>query len=72
MSELQTEYADQVTFTIVDPAVTNESGDVEAYELETHGLVAFDAEGNVVHTIPGHKFGRDEIVEAIGKVTGGS
>jgi hypothetical protein len=65
VSELEKEYEGRITFTIIDPAATESSGDVEVYELETHGLVGFDSDGQKVNTIPGHQFGRDEIVVAI-------
>jgi hypothetical protein len=70
VSELEEEYAGQVTFTIIEPEVTKTNGDVQAYELDTHGMVAFDPAGEVITTLPGHDFGKEEIEEMIGTVLG--
>jgi hypothetical protein len=61
VSELRTEYAGRVRFVVVQPEQTLSGEDVARYELGTHGLVAFDADGKVFGTLPGHDFGRAEI-----------
>ena len=71
MGELEQEYGDRVDFVIVEPEDTKaRSGELERYQLASrrHGLVAFDAAGEVVVTIAGHQFGREEIVMAIGQI----
>jgi len=72
VSELREEYEGQVVFTIVQPEVTTASGEPQVYELGTHGLVGLDAEGQSVATVPGHNFGREEIVEVIEKLLAAS
>ena len=72
MGELETEYGNQVDFVVIDAEETKQRGDeLELYLLasRSHGLVAFDAAGEVVVTIAGHQFGREEIVMAIGQIT---
>jgi hypothetical protein len=72
VGELETEYGDQVDFVVIDAEETEQRGDeLELYLLasRSHGLVAFDAAGEVVVTIAGHQFGREEIVMAIGQIT---
>jgi hypothetical protein len=72
VSELETEYGEQVDFVVIDAEETKKRGDeLERYLLasRSHGLVAFDAAGEVAVTIAGHQFGRDEIVMAIGQIT---
>ena len=70
VSELETEYEGQIVFTIIQPEYTKASGEVEAYELGTHGLVAFGPDGQVIATLPGHQFGKPEIEEVIRKLLG--
>lgn len=68
MRELEQEYGDRVTFTIVPAEVTAQSQDELAafgFTELRHGLVAFSASGEPVVKIPGHQFGRDRIEEAI-------
>ena len=71
MGELELEYGDRVDFVIVEAEETKARGDeLERYLLASrrHGLVAFDAAGEVVVTIAGHQFGREEIVMAIDQI----
>lgn len=42
--------------------------EIADFELGDHGLVALDAAGQVSGKIPGHQFGRDQIVEQVKKV----
>ena len=66
MRELEQEYEGRVRFEIVPAEQTAERADeLKQYELGSHGLVAFDAEGVPRAHIPGHMFGRAEIVAAI-------
>ena len=69
MRELEPEYEGRVEFIVVPAEETAQLGhEIEQLELGSHGLVATAADGEVRHTIPGHEFGREEIVAAIGKV----
>lgn len=66
MSELETEYEGQVVFVIVPAEETvQRSEEIAAYGLGSHGLVVFDAEGVPRAELPGHSFGKAEIVAAI-------
>ena len=71
MGELELEYGNRVDFVIVEAEETKVRADeLERYLLASrrHGLVAFDAAGEVVVTIAGHQFGREEIVMAIDQI----
>jgi len=71
VGELETEYGDRVDFVVVEAEETQQRKDeLERYHLasRSHGLVAFDAAGEVVVTIAGHQFGREEIEMAIGQI----
>lgn len=70
MDGLEDEYAGRVTFQLIPAKADGFKEDVARYELETHGLVGFDAAGEVVVTLPGHNFGREEIVAAVERVLG--
>lgn len=48
--------------TVENDAQRQEIADLE---LGSHGLVAYDASGQVRGKIPGHQFGRDQIVEQV-------
>jgi hypothetical protein len=68
VGELETEYGEQMDFRIIPAAETA----LAAEELESfgftalrHGLVTFSAAGEPVGKLPGHEFGREEIVAAI-------
>ena len=65
VSELEQEYGEQVDFVVVSPEETKaRKAEVTGYGLGSHGLVAFAADGSVRARLPGHEFGRDEIVAA--------
>lgn len=73
MGELELEYGDKVNFVIVEPEDTKaRAEELERFQLASrrHGLVAFDAAGEVVVTIAGHQFGREEILMAVAQVVG--
>ena len=67
VSELQPEYAGRVDFVLIPAEETAlRSEEIAAFGFTDlkHGLVAFDAEGEPVVKLPGHNFGREEIVAA--------
>ena len=69
MRELEPEYEGRIDFVLVSPDDTKARvNELEEYELGSHGLVAFDAQGELRAHIPGHEFGREEIVVVIEKV----
>ena len=73
MGELAKEYEGKVQFELVSPQETQAAAeDLERFGFTeaSHGLVAFDASGEPQVMIPGHSFGREEIVGAIEKVLG--
>lgn len=66
MRELEKEYEGQVRFVIVPAEETAVLTDeIEEYELGSHGLVVFDREGTPRGHLPGHTFGKPEIVEVM-------
>ena len=72
MSELRSVHGEKVDFVIVAAAETAQRADeIARYHLAArrHGLVAFDASGEVVLTIAGHNFGKPEIEMALAQVT---
>ena len=71
VGELQAEYGEQVEFNIVSPEDTAKAGDeIAAFGFTDlrHGLVAFTLEGDAKVKLPGHNFGKPEIVAAIESV----
>jgi len=73
VSELASEYEGKVEFTLVTPEETAlATTDLERFGFTEakHGLVALDPSGEPKATIPGHNFGKDEIVAAIEDVLG--
>ena len=65
------EYGDRIDFVVVSADETKRrTAEIERYMLASrrHGLVAFDAAGEVVLTIAGHQFGRPEIEMALGQI----
>jgi hypothetical protein len=66
--ELEPEYAGRVDFVLVPAAETAKRGDeIESFGFSDlkHGLVGFTCDRRAVVKIPGHAFGRAEIVAAI-------
>lgn len=64
VSELETEYGDRVNFVIVSPEDTEAAAeDLEKFGFtdNKHGLVVFDAAGEVVAKMPGHDFPKTDI-----------
>lgn len=71
MGELAQEYDGKVRFTLISAEETAASGEtLEAFGFTEarHGLVAFTANGEALVKMPGHNFGREEIVGAIREV----
>jgi hypothetical protein len=63
---LEPKYKDYVKFTIVDMTEKPDSkAEVKGFDLGTHGLVALNAAGEKVDSLPGHNFGQREIVNMI-------
>ncbi|MAG64100.1 hypothetical protein CMO84_11325 [Candidatus Woesearchaeota archaeon] len=74
MSELATEYEGKVKFELISAEETLAAGEDMAefgFNDAKHGLVAFDSQGEAKVKLPGHNFGREEIVSAIDQVLGG-
>ena len=68
VGELEEEYGDEVDFVIVSAEDTKARQDeiVEyGFAEKMHGLVTFDADGQVGATLPGHNFGKEEIRGAL-------
>ena len=68
MSELETEYEGRIQFVVIDAEETAKRGDeIDEYGFtdQLHGLVGFTRDRTVVVKMPGHSFGKEEIVEAI-------
>jgi hypothetical protein len=66
--ELEPRYTGQIEFVIVPAAETLQRLDeIKAYGFTDlkHGLVGFNSDGEALVKIPGHNFGRPEIVAAI-------
>ncbi len=61
MRELEQLHEGQITFSVVQTAGQEAESGVEAYGVGNHGLVVFDASGQVIKTIPGHDFQREEL-----------
>jgi hypothetical protein len=68
VSELETEYEGRIDFSIIQTA-TEEGSDVEQYDVGNHGLVIFDADGNVIETIAGHNIEKQKIVAICKQLT---
>ncbi len=68
MSELEPEYEGRIQFVLIDPEETaNRGAEIEEYGFtdQLHGMVGFDSDRTPVVKMPGHSFGKEEIVEAI-------
>ena len=67
MSELGTEYEGRVTFTVEDVNTEEGQAAVEKYGWQDpkHGLVTLKPDGTMVGTLPGHRYGKDEIREKV-------
>jgi hypothetical protein len=68
VGELENEYGDEVDFVVISAAETAQ----RAHEIEEfgftdlrHGLVGFTADGVPLVKMPGHQYGKPEIVAAI-------
>ena len=68
MGELESEYEGRIQFVLIDAEETAKRGDeIEEYGFTDllHGLVGFTSDGTVVEKLPGHQFGKEEIVQVI-------
>jgi hypothetical protein len=60
--ELEPSYQGRVRLEVVEVTTQAVKDEVARYDVGSHGLVALDATGAVVGKIPGHAFGKDQIV----------
>ncbi len=68
MGELEPEYEGRIQFVLIDAEETaNRGAEIEEYGFtdQLHGMVGFTSNGTPVVKMPGHAFGKQEIVEAI-------
>ena len=68
MGELEPEYEGRIDFVLISADETAQRADeIEAYGFTEarHGLVGFTPEGDPLVKMPGHYFGKEEIVAAI-------
>ena len=70
--ELENDYSDVVDFSIVGPEITSTGIGERLFGDQMHGLLGVDTEGNGLVNLPGHRFGKDEIIDAIETVTAGA
>ena len=64
--ELEPEYEGRIVFEIIPPEETlKRAEELQEFDLGSHGMVIFDADGVDRAHIPGHEFGRPEIEVAI-------
>ena len=72
MRELEAakKYEGKVVFNIV-PTSKDVEQDVKSFGIGTHGLVGFDSGGKMATKIPGHNFGKGEIIQAIDTLLAG-
>lgn len=64
VSELETEYGERANFVIVSPEDTQKAGaelEMFGFTDNKHGLVVFDAAGEVVAKLPGHDYPKSDI-----------
>ena len=65
VSELKPEYAGRIDFVVIPATETaTRSDEIKAFGFTAlkHGLVGFNSDGDPLVKIPGHNFGRAEIV----------
>lgn len=68
VGELEQEYGDRIDFVIVGAEETAQRGDeIEEFGFTDlkHGLVGFDREGEARTKMPGHQFGKPEILAVV-------
>ena len=68
MGELAQEYEGRAEFVVIPAEETAQRADeIELYGFteQGHGLVAFDIRGEPVGKLPGHDYGKEEIVEVV-------
>lgn len=69
MGELATEYEGRVEFNVISAEETaNRPEETERFGDSLHGLVAFGPDGEEVAMLPGHQYGKEEIVGVIDQV----
>jgi hypothetical protein len=71
VGELEIEYEGRIQFVLIDAEETANRGDeIEEYGFadQLHGMVGFTSNRTVVVKMPGHSFGKEEIVQAIEKL----
>lgn len=67
--EKDTKYEGKVRFTV--KAVQENSDEVKAFDIGSHGLVGLTSDGKLATKIPGHNFGKGEIIQAIDTLLAG-
>lgn len=67
---LQQEYQGTLVCEILDATTPEAEAQIEAYGFGSHGMVFFDASGNLAKKIDGHLLGKKTIRAAVKEVLG--
>ena len=74
MGELKVEYEGRIQFVLIDAEETAQRGaEIDEYGFtdQLHGMVGFTSNGTALVKMPGHLFGKQEIVQAIEELLSG-
>lgn len=72
MNGLEQEYEGSLECDVLDATVPESVAKIREYELGNHGMVIYDAHGNVGKTLGGHKMTEAEIRQALKEVMEGA
>ena len=65
MHDLQTEFGKEMDFEVLSADAPENKKVINANNLGTHGALAKTASGRVIWTAPGHKMGREKLMQGV-------
>lgn len=65
VNDLKAEHADTIHIETVKVGVGDSKEEIEQSDLKVHGIIAKNAEGEIVTTVEGHSYGKEKVEEVI-------
>ena len=69
VNDLKDEHADKVTIEAVKVGAGDSKKEIEESDIKVHGIIAKNADGEIVTTVEGHSYGKEKVEEVIALLT---
>ena len=68
MNDQKKKYSSKINIKAMKVGEGNSAAEIKKAKLATHGIVAKDKAGKLLAKVDGHNYGKEKVVEVIGKI----